>query len=276
MSISRDGPRRPSMPMARPPRRLTMASGQMSQQTDPDGIVTLFEYNGKGERITTAVDMDRNGTIDASGTDRITRTAASVVSSGGKTVRRTVTSVSKTAGSADLVTALVLDQTPNGRETWQTSYGATTHMLTTVQPANQSRTETVTAPDGTVTVTQYASGRRMSVARTDSAGAPLGSTAFAYDEFGRLQSATDARNGATTYTYTALDEIASTTTPPPAAGQAGLTTAYGFDAGRHVNRVTLPDNSTQSSTYLPTGELISQSGSQTYSTSYGMIRRGGW
>jgi YD repeat-containing protein len=215
--------------------------GQMISQTDPDGIVTLFAYDAKGQMVTSAVDMDRNGVIDIGGTDRVTQTARSVVSSDGKTVNRTVTTVSVTNGSADMVTASILDQTPNGRESWQTSYGAMTHSVTTLQPVNQASTQTVTRPDGASQVTQYLMGRPTSTTLYDSAGVIISSTAFAYDALGRLQSSTDARNGATTYTYTPMDEILTATSPAPASGQAPLTTTNDYDASRHIDWVQLPD-----------------------------------
>jgi RHS repeat-associated protein len=242
--------------------------GQMASQTDPDGIATLFAYNGKAQRITTAIDMDRNGVIDFGGTDRIVQTATSVLSSAGKTVQRTVTSVSVTNGNATMVTASIVDSTPNGLENWQTYYGAMTHSVTTLQPANQASTTTITRPDGSTQVTQYSVGRPISTTILDSTGTTISSTTLAYDEYGRLQSSTDGRNGATTYTYTPLDEILTTTSPVPAAGQAALTTTNDYNLSRQIDWVQLPDGSKTYSTYLPTGELTSISGSQTYTTTY--------
>ena len=183
-------------------------------------------------------------------------------------MQRTVTTVSMNAGSAAMVTASILDQTPNGRESWQTNYGAMTHSVTTLQPTNQASTLTVTRPDHSSQVTQYSLGRQTSTTFYDSAAVTISSTAFAYDEFGRLQSATDARNGATTYTYTPLDELLTTTLPPPVPGQSALTTTNDYNLSRQIDWVQLPDGSKQYSTYLPTGELTSTSGSQTYSATY--------
>ena len=38
---------------------------------DPDGVVTLYQYNAKGEQEYIATDMDRDDAIGLSGTDRI-------------------------------------------------------------------------------------------------------------------------------------------------------------------------------------------------------------
>src|SRR5204863_9363812 len=42
------------------------------------GVTTLYQYNAKGEVEYTSTDIDRNGTIDFGGTDRIRRSVKSV------------------------------------------------------------------------------------------------------------------------------------------------------------------------------------------------------
>ena len=64
-------------------------SGQVTNQVDPDLVATLLAYNGKGEQVLAAVDMDRNGTIDLGGSDRITFTTNDVTSDHGANVLRT-------------------------------------------------------------------------------------------------------------------------------------------------------------------------------------------
>jgi hypothetical protein len=51
--------------------------GQLWKERDPDGVVTLQQYNAKGELEYTALDIDRDDVIDFGGTDRITRTVLS-------------------------------------------------------------------------------------------------------------------------------------------------------------------------------------------------------
>jgi len=178
------------------------AQGQTSQQTDPDGIVTSYAYDGKGQQTTVTVG------------GRITQTIASVAQHepGGKTVQRTVTNVSAPVGNG-LITIAEVDQTPNGRDRWQTYYGLPTQMHTDPNAPTASRTETVTRPDGSKQIAVYTQGRQTSALVLDANSVPLTSTSFDDDEFGRLQTATDARNGATTYTYTDLDEILTVAAP---------------------------------------------------------------
>ena len=53
--------------------------GQLTNTVDPDGVSTLYAYNPKGEKMLTVVDVNQNGSIDWSGSDRITFTTNDVV-----------------------------------------------------------------------------------------------------------------------------------------------------------------------------------------------------
>ena len=59
--------------------------GQAVKQTDPDGVTTLSLYNNLGELEYSAVDLDANGGIDFTGTDRITQTVRDAAASGQQT-----------------------------------------------------------------------------------------------------------------------------------------------------------------------------------------------
>ena len=95
--------------------------------------------------------------------------------------------------------------TTSGLKSWSTVYrdGSTpvTTVTETVYGPNGSRTVTTTNPDGSSTVNAYQYGRLQSVTRKDSGGSQVSQTVYTYDAFGRVASTTDARNGATTYTY---------------------------------------------------------------------------
>ena len=45
--------------------------GQLSSQTDPDGVKTLSQYNSRGERTYTAIDIDGDSAIGTNGVDRV-------------------------------------------------------------------------------------------------------------------------------------------------------------------------------------------------------------
>lgn len=225
-------------------------SGQMSQTTDPDGIITAYGYDAKGEQTT----------VTLAGA-RTRQTVWSVAKVGDQTVQRTETWVTAANGGG-LTLIETLDQTPNGRESWETRYGVTTHMQSVPNPAAATRTDTVTGPDGSSQITQYNLGRKVSVKLQGSDGGQLAYTTFGYDQFGRLQTVADAGSGTTTHSYTDLDEILSTTAP------GNLTTTNHYNSGRQVDWVTLPDSSIRYTDHYPTGELKNIHGSQTYTCDY--------
>jgi YD repeat-containing protein len=84
-----------------------------------------------------------------------------------------------------------------------------------VEYAGASRVVTSTAPDKSSTVSTYSSGVLISTARYDSSGRQIGRTTYSYDPHGRQSAVTDARNGATGYTYNNADLAATVTTPSP-------------------------------------------------------------
>src|SRR5207249_3040947 len=53
--------------------------GQQTNAVDPDGVITLYAFNPKGEQVLTCLDSNRNYTIDFAGSDRIMFTTNDVV-----------------------------------------------------------------------------------------------------------------------------------------------------------------------------------------------------
>lgn len=95
----------------------------------------------------------------------------------------------------------------------------------------------------------------------DRNGSQVGATTFGYDPHGRQSSVTDARNGATTYTYNNADQVASVTTPAPAQA-----TTNHFDSMGRIWRVGLPDNTSVINEYDTTGDLKKTCGSRSSRT----------
>lgn len=230
--------------------------GQLIREVDPDGVTFLYTYDGQGNREKTAVDMDRDGTIG--GVDRITANHQSVLNAHGTTVERQETSVVNAAGAE--VVASREDMTPNGRQKWSEKWGLLTTSTTSVG-ANGARTETISLPDGTGATRTYVSGR-LTGETVFAGGSTLRGVTNTYDTQGRLQSSTDARNGSTTYTYNALDQVTNVSAP------GGQTTSYQYDTMGRQTGQTLADNSQIVNEYFPTGELKKTSGSQTYTVEY--------
>ena len=264
--------------------RIYNAKGQLASSTDPDGLTTLYVYNGRGELETVATDVANAGVIDFAGTDRITRTTSLVENSAlrGAVVRKTVTELWELNGT-NRPTALQLSETSaDGAQTWSTQYGLTTHTRTETDRANQRRTVTARNADGTSTVSVFAQGRQVSVTRYDANTNRVTQTTFAYDAFGRLQSQTDARNGATTYAYYDDGPIRTVTTPDPDPDRTGpgydpQTTAYTYfrDLASGTKTITtLPDGGVVTHEYFPDGQLKKTWGARTYPAAYTYDRAG--
>lgn len=242
--------------------------GQLFKQIDPDGVITLYRYNAKGELAYTAVDMNRNGTIDFSGSDRITQTTNDVTTDHSTTVRRT-RNYAWLDGSSTGTLISSVETSTDGLNTWQTQYRdgsvfVTTHTQTV---PGVSRTVTTTAPDGSYTVNTYSYGRLASSTRYDSTGTQFGGTTYSYDPHGRQNTMTDARNGTTTLGFNNADLVATNTTPNP-GGSSPEVTITAYDNLLRPYSVIQPDGTVVSSAYLLTGELGLQYGSRTYPVGY--------
>jgi RHS repeat-associated protein len=253
--------------------------GQCTNQVDPDLVSTLYAFNSKGEQTYVIVDSNRTHQIEWSGTsvDRITLVTNDVVnndavSGNGITVRRTRTFVwATTANTPTLVRTE--EASADGLQTWSTiwnnSVAATTHGQT-VYGGGGARTLTTAAPDGSHNVSAYANGRLASVTRFDSLNSQLSSINYTYDPHGRLSTATDARNGATTsaYLYNS-DLVRSITTPNPGTlGGSPQTTIFYYNLMLQATNIVQPDGTSVTSEFYPTGQLKRQYGSRIYPVGY--------
>ena len=121
---------------------------------------------------------------------------------------------------------------------------------------------------GSQTVTLYTNGLLAKVTRYAAGDpwTPLTQTDYAYDAHGRQWQAIDLRNGATTFWFNRADQISSTVTPDPGAG-AQITTNF-FDLMGRIWKTTLPDNTSVTNEFFPTGLLNKTHGSRTYPVEY--------
>src|SRR6266511_2868972 len=256
--------------------------GQLIKQIDPDGVTTLYQYNGKGELEYNVLDVNRNGFIDFSGTnatDRITRTVSAVITNGplGTNVVRTQTSVWNQDNVDASIPLATVERSLEGLQTWTTiSNGAAAVVIRgqTGYAGNGNRYFTNTALDGSYVVNAFSYGRLSSVTRYSAAGSQLGQTTYGYDEHGRVKSLTDARNGTTTYRYNNADQVISVTTPAPGTGQAAQTTTTEFDNEGRPNKVVLADGTSVTNEYHLTGALKRTYGSRSYPVGYGYDAQG--
>ncbi len=256
--------------------------GQRAKERDPDGNVTLYAYNGTGELVSVVQDLDGNDLIEANGAssqdDRITNTLLDVLAvsaqenTHGCEIRRT--RVYAYALNNSTVTNLIsmTEESTDGLRTWRTVYpdGATpaTTATETAYGGGTNRTETVTYPDGSTQVSAYTYGRLQSVTRKDANNVTLSQTTYGYDAHGRQNTMTDARNGTTTYTFNAGDQIATVTTPAPGGGgTAQVTTSYYDTQSRQIGQI-LPDGTATTNLYYASGLLWKTWGSRIYPVEY--------
>lgn len=248
--------------------------GQLWKQQDADGVVTLFQYNAKGEQEYTALDVNQNDTIDFSGSDRISRTVRSVVAAAGsmpnliqvdnyvwKDGQSTGTLVGRSQTSTD------------GLKTWTTAYRdvstpVTSSSVTAYNGTTHIRTVTETMPDNSYSISAFTSGQLTSVTRYDSTTAQIGQTTYTYDAHGRQNTDVDARNGATIYGYNNADLITSTTTPAPGNGDPAQTMLTYYNKMLEATNTVNPDGTRVTNLYFLTGTLQKTFGSRTYPVAY--------
>jgi RHS repeat-associated protein len=249
------------------------SKGQLTKEIDPDGVTTLYSYNSRGQLEITAIDINRNGTIDYAGTDRIQQHAQSITSNNGFNVIQTRIYRWATNNLAVSNLIVTLETTVEGLRTWKKSFGLTNQSQTAYMGSG-TRYQTNTAPDGSFTVSQYQHEQLLSVTRKDSAGNQLSKTSYGYDAHGRLQTAADARNGTTTYAYDNADRRISDTTPLPGTGQNAQKTSFAYDFAGRLIQTTLPDGGVIYHAHSLRGELLTNYGARIYSVSYAYDHRG--
>ncbi len=247
------------------------AQGQIEKEVDPDGVTTLYAYNGRGELQDTAIRLDPanpSSTPDYAH-DRITRIVREAGQRDGYDVRRTLTYVWPTDGDDQPVLASVQETTLNkylSSLSWQTAYGLTTCTRTDF-PGDGSRTVCTTNADNSYAVSQFQDGRLLSVNRYDALNNPIGGVTYTYDVFGRQYTVTDARAGTvTTLLYNAADQVV--TNRVSATGLADQVTVYGYNNMGWVTVTILPDGASQYKEYYANG-LPKKTYGRDYPAEYG-------
>ncbi len=255
--------------------------GQKAKEVDADGVTQLFRYDGQGQLVVTAVDLDQDSYVDnydagQSGPDRVTQTLVTYLDTGaagngrGMPIRRTETRVWTAVNSASTALVSTVDEALSGLQRWAVSYKDQSTPVTTVTLTTPGTTRTVrtTAPDLSYVVQTFTGGRLTSVKSYTSGSSQVTSVTVGYDTHGRQSTQTDARNGTTTQTYNWADLIASVTTPAPGNGHAAQTTINTYNASLQVETVSLPDGGMVNNQYFPTGLLKKTWGTRTYPVEY--------
>jgi RHS repeat-associated protein len=171
-------------------RQFYNTKGQLWKTLDPDGVTQLHQYNNLGEQEYTALDMDRDDTIDFAGTDQITRTVRSVGQSsslsGNAHISQTYIWTTNNVDSSLLISRS--ESLVDGTGSASTSFGLTSFSY---HSCGGSCEGTNIAPDGTYTVTIKTNGYATRITRYDSNHAQLGRVLFGYDAHGRSSAVTN-------------------------------------------------------------------------------------
>lgn len=250
-------------------------AGQLASQVDPDGVVTLYGYNAKGELEYTCLDSNRNYTMDFSGADRITRTINVVTNS--------LEMFSLLAARGSLTYQWSESGPVLAGERWTSVNGLYSASIAFGQ-TNQSqisylgggvREVSATAPDGTYTVNHFEGGRLTSTTTSgsSSSGLTLRQVNYGYDAHGRQSEVAvlqpdNSSYATTSFGYNAADQVTTNTSPVPASGQSAQTTLSFYDTSLRLGRVVQPDSTSVTNEYYATGSLKKTYGSRTYPVEY--------
>ena len=259
-------------------------SGKRIKQVDPDGNITLYfdkdglvdDYDFDYGYSESAIDVDRNGAVGYSGTDRITGTylepSGTGLFAGYYSNERRRTTVWTTEGASTAADVAVVESSPDGLQTVQVQNGLTNRTWT-VYAGGGTRYVTNTAPDGTYTVNTYHDGHIVSSQTLNATLGTLHHVIHGYDTHGRRSVETNVASGtATFWLHDAADRVVTNTvTAPDVAAQ---TTATFFDERGRVSRMILPDGTSTTNEYYTTGLLKKTTGSRTYPVQYGYDSQG--
>jgi RHS repeat-associated protein len=259
------------------------ALGQVVRVVDPDGVETLYEYDSRGRRAKSAINMNPiDDDIDEDGTDRITSWeyyyGEDDIQPGNANdipFMRTTTKVWATNNTDSSVVVSISESGTDGlfSATRRDSTGPNT---TVTRKTGSAATITQVLPSGMKRVTETSYGRTTAVKELDSSSAQLTKVDYAYDSHGRLSSTTDARKGATTYTYNANDQVATMVAPDPdgAGSLTTRTTTYTYDDLGRATQITHPDGTTTIREYDLAGRVIEVSGTRELNIEYGYDAQG--
>jgi RHS repeat-associated protein len=264
--------------------------GQVWKQVDPDGVIILYTYNGRGQREYAITALSSTATNETSyssllgdlgtilgATDRVTFMTNDVVTNGSDVALRTRTYVwNQNSSSSSNLASTSLDD-PNGLAStniiWNNGQGVT-NWSQTVYAGSGSRYTTNMAPDGSYTVNAYSYGQLQSVTWKDNGNSQVTQTSYGYDPHWRQNTVTDARTGTTTNFFNNMDLVYETATPASGTGQNSEVTTNGFDSMGRITKTTLPDSTSVTNIYYPTGQIQQTSGSRTYPVGYSYDAQG--
>ncbi|MDD5678394.1 MAG: hypothetical protein PHW60_10455 [Kiritimatiellae bacterium] len=243
------------------------SKSQLIKTTTSGQADTLYAYDDMGNQIRSGLDVDANGTLDLTGTDRITETDKAYVQISNDWFLQTANKLYAVDNSADAITNGITRQRLTGfsgnlvAETVTIdAYGNQTVSQTTVDRNNQLVTKITDVPDSASNaITVSVNG--LLVSSTKAHG--LQPTVYSYDALGRRTGVSDPRTGIATTHYDShgwVDYVEDA---------ASNRTCFTYDSatGRRISQSD-PLSNTSYSSYTSHGQLEKTWGSGTYPVSY--------
>ncbi|KGM17813.1 hypothetical protein N867_11480 [Actinotalea fermentans ATCC 43279 = JCM 9966 = DSM 3133] len=246
--------------------------GNLLTSTDPTGATTSSTYDAADRpvTITDATGATTTTAYDAAGrvvatTDPVGATTATAYDAVGRPTSVTDAEGNTTTYAYDSVGNLVTRTTPRGGVTaWEYDAMDRPVQVTDAEGGvtatvydGQGNAVTVTDPVGVVSAMTY-DPRDLLTAVVENAlpDTPAGpavnvTTQYAYDDAGRLSSATDPRGNTTAYARDAAGRVTATT------DAAGRVKATAYDAAGRPVTATAPDGQVTATAYTPDGQVAS-------------------
>lgn len=256
------------------------STNQLLRQTDPDGVMTLFGYNVRGERYRSAVDLNDNFTIDL-GADRISESETSVVNdvvSGGVGVAFKTESRVYFPGGASTPTIISSSWTAVDGQAGRTdAQGSKTSWTEerfggTADPANGIWSRTTIQFDGSKSVSKYDLWRPKREEFQDKGSNIISwSEVTRYDPVGRADKFKQSRNNQ----ETELTFFENGNVRTEKNISANETTTYIRDPLGRVIQVQLPGGAgSQYKAYTLAGQLFKEWGKLQYPVRYSYDEHG--
>jgi YD repeat-containing protein len=202
--------------------------GRLERTASTNMADTLYEYDVLGNQTKTGLDVDGNGSLDLSSTDRITESHTQFANLGGDIWQESVQSVYATDNSDPITDTAVVQTRLTGLgdglvgETVSIDIHGNEIIFTeTLDRSTHTRTQRIDYPDSDMdAISTSISG--LLVSSRNKTGVTM---TFGYDDLGRRTTVTDPRTGAVTTHYDTAGRVDYIEDP-----QGNILTDYTYDA----------------------------------------------
>ncbi len=241
------------------------STGQLSSETNRNGIGLTLSYHGNGElaSVVTYAGQTVSFSYNASGlltqlTFPPSRTVSYTYTAGGDLASVTDAAGGTTSYSYNAAGLLATVTDQDGNQLVDNSYNAAGQVISQVNALNQTATFSYDAANSTCTYTDPDGGQwtdtydgDVLISRTDPSG---GTTDYSYDSNLDVTAVTDPDGNTTTMSYNAAGDMLTKTQPYP----LNATESYEYDAMNDVTSSSDYDGNTTTYSYNAVGDLVGE------------------